>query len=88
MDTDERSRWLDSLKQNAGRSESNWWITLVLSVLLGGFGADRFYLGSPMLGCAKLFTAGGAGAWWLIDVILLFNNKMRDDHGAIVRRPF
>ena len=88
MDTEERSRWLSSLKQNAGRSESCWWTTCILSICLGCFGADRFYAGSPMLGLAKLCTAGGAGVWWLLDVILLFNNKMRDDHGAVIRRPF
>lgn len=57
---------------------------LVLSLLLGCFGADRFYLGSPMLGLAKLCTAGGGGVWWLLDIIRLFTNKMRDDHGGIV----
>jgi hypothetical protein len=88
MDTEERSQWLSSLKQNAEWSESNWWTTLVLSLLFGWCGGDRFYLGSPMLGLTKLATAGGGCVWWVADVILLFNNKMRDDHGAIVRRPF
>ncbi|HEY5044078.1 MAG TPA: TM2 domain-containing protein [Verrucomicrobiae bacterium] len=86
--SDERSQWLNTLKQNARRSEANWWTALVLSLFLGFFGADRFYLGSPLLGFAKLFTMGGAGLWWLLDVVLLFANQMRDDHGGIVRRPF
>jgi TM2 domain-containing membrane protein YozV len=85
---EERGRWLDSLKQNVAWSEMNWWTTFVLSVFLGVFGVDRFYLGSPVLGVFKLITAGGAGFWWLLDVILLCANRMRDDNGAIVRRPF
>lgn len=66
----------------------NWWTTFCLSLFLGWLGADRFYLGSPMLGCLKLFTFSGAGVWWMIDLILLCTNKMRDDNGGIVRRPF
>lgn len=87
-DTDERGRWLHSLTQNAGRSEMNWWTTFWLSLLLGYLGADRFYLGSPMLGCLKLVTMGAGGLWWIADLVLLFANKMRDDNGGIVRRPF
>jgi len=84
----ERSQWLHSLKQNAGRSEANWWTAFFLSLFLGFFGADRFYLGSPILGLLKLFTMGGFGLWWLCDLFLLFANKMRDDNGCVVRRPF
>jgi len=86
--TDEKDRWLHSLKQNAEWSEANWWTTFCLSLFLGWLGVDRFYLGSPMLGLLKLVTMGGAGVWWLFDLILLFVNKMRDDNGGIVRRPF
>ena len=40
---------------------------LVLSVLLGGLGIDRFYIGDIGLGIGKLLTFGGLGIWMVID---------------------
>jgi len=44
---------------------------LALSITLGGFGADRFYLGYWQEGIGKLFSFGGLGVWTLVDVILV-----------------
>ncbi|XP_065762715.1 TM2 domain-containing protein 3 isoform X3 [Muntiacus reevesi] len=41
------------------------------SITLGGFGADRFYLGQWREGLGKLFSFGGLGIWTLIDVLLI-----------------
>lgn len=43
----------------------------VFSITLGGFGADRFYLGQWREGLGKLFSFGGLGIWTLIDVLLI-----------------
>lgn len=48
-----------------------WSTALALSVTLGGFGADRFYLGQWREGLGKLFSFGGLGIWTLIDVLLI-----------------
>ena len=48
-----------------------WSTTLILSITLGGFGADRFYLGHWQEGIGKVFSFGGLGVWTLIDVILI-----------------
>ncbi|TRZ03048.1 hypothetical protein DNTS_029710 [Danionella cerebrum] len=48
-----------------------WSTALALSVTLGGFGADRFYLGQWREGLGKLFSFGGLGVWTLIDVLLI-----------------
>ena len=86
--TSEKEQWLQSLRENAVRSEASWWTTFWLSFWLGYFGADRFYLNSPILGLLKLLTVGGLGLWWLADLILLSANRMHDDNGGVVRRPF
>lgn len=48
-----------------------WSTALLLSITLGGFGADRFYLGHWQEGIGKLFSFGGLGVWTIIDVILI-----------------
>jgi TM2 domain-containing membrane protein YozV len=62
-------------------SEKKWSTALILSILLGGIGVDRFYLGYTLLGVLKLITGGGFGIWWLIDIILLLMNKTTDAEG-------
>ena len=46
---------------------------LVLSILVGGLGVDRFMLGDTGLGVLKLITGGGLGIWWLIDIFTVEN---------------
>ena len=40
---------------------------LILSLLLGAYGIDRFYIGDTGLGIGKLLTCGGCGIWAIID---------------------
>jgi len=44
-------------------------VAYFLSLFLGIFGADLFYLGFYYAGFAKLATLGGAGVWWIIDIV-------------------
>ena len=55
---------------NTGK-ELNWIITLLMSIFFGVLGVDRFMMGHIGLGLLKLFTFGGFGVWWLVDVILI-----------------
>lgn len=45
-------------------------VLLVLSVLFGWLGADRFANRQIGLGLLKLVTLGGFGLWWIIDIVL------------------
>jgi len=57
-------------------------VALILSIFLGSFGVDRFYLGYAGLGILKLLTCGGCGIWWLIDIILIATRKLTDSEGT------
>jgi TM2 domain-containing membrane protein YozV len=46
-------------------------MALILSIVVGCLGIDRFYIGDTGLGIAKLLTCGGLGIWWLIDLFLI-----------------
>ena len=63
------------------KSDKDWIITLVLAIVVGSLGIDRFYTGSILLGILKLVTLGGLGVWWLIDLIMLATGSYKDGNG-------
>jgi TM2 domain-containing membrane protein YozV len=47
--------------------------TLIVSILAGGLGIDRFMIGDTGLGVGKLLTCGGLGIWSIIDWFMIQN---------------
>jgi len=61
----------------------------VLGILLGGFGAGRFYLDQPGVAVAQIavtwLTCGIGGIWPLVDGILMLTGKVQDKNGRPLR---
>ncbi|HKS01677.1 MAG TPA: NINE protein [Arthrobacter sp.] len=69
--------------QYGAEPQKSFVATWLFSLLLGGLGVDRFYLGKVGTGIAKLLTLGGLGIWSLVDLITTLAGKQTDKN----RRP-
>ena len=52
-------------------------ILLLVSILVGSFGIDRFLLGQVGLGVVKLITCGGFGIWTIVDWVIIMGETKK-----------
>jgi TM2 domain-containing membrane protein YozV len=56
---------------------------LLLSIFLGGYGIDRFYIGNTGLGIGKLLTCGGLGIWAIVDWFLISGSTKEENYNKL-----
>jgi hypothetical protein len=76
----------DTLDPARSVSEKSRGVALALAAVLGPFGGHRFYVNKQGTGLLMALTLGGAGLWWLYDLILIAGGSFRDAQGRLVRR--
>ena len=79
--------WIDKDGQACSYEQKSKLAAFLLSILLGTFGADWFYLargdgGYIAAGVFKLLTLGFAGIWWLVDWIRILADGFADGNGV------
>ena len=61
-------------------------VAFLVGAPFGVVGAHRFYVGKTGSGIGMIFTLGGMGVWWLVDMIMILSGEFRDaDHKRVVR---
>jgi len=63
---------------------SKFYPTFFLGVFLGVFGVHRFYVRKIGTGLLQLFTFGGLGIWWFVDMIMILLGKFKDKQGVAI----
>ncbi len=66
--------------------QKSFLVAILLSVLVGSLGVDRFYMGYIGLGVLKLVTFGGCGIWYIVDIILIATGNLKDSNGLPLKQ--
>ncbi len=78
---------IESPSEAGEYSPASYNVTLVLALMLGIWGAHRFYTGKILSGFIQMFTGGGLYIWWLIDVVSILSGTFEDSQGRRLKRP-
>ena len=57
---------------------------LIISLFLGCYGVDRFYVGDTGVGIVKLITCGGCGIWAIIDWFLIMGTTREKNYNRLL----
>lgn len=69
-----------------GESDKRRLPVFILALLLGVFGAHRFYVGKTRSAIFQLVTLGGAGIWALADAIIIAFGGFTDADDRTITR--
>ncbi len=73
------------MENSVEKSPKEFVPTLILAILLGGFGVHRFYVGKIGTGILMILTLGGLGIWALIDIIMIAVGSFTDKEGRVIK---
>ncbi len=79
---DDDRNWPD---EDWDESDRPFLVVLLLCILLGVLGVHRFFVGKIGTGLLLLFTGGGFGVWWIVDLVLIATGNFRDREGLYIR---
>jgi TM2 domain-containing membrane protein YozV len=51
---------------------------------MGMYGAHRFYVGKIGTGLLMVFTLGGLGIWWIVDIFKVLSETFEDSEGNVI----
>ena len=65
-------------------------LAIILSVLIGGLGVDRFYIGDVGMGVGKLLVSliscgTLSWAWWLVDIFLIMGATKKKNSETLLQ---
>lgn len=67
-------------------SDKSRGVAFILALVLGVFGAHRYYVGKTGTGILMLLSGGGLGIWYLYDVVQVASGNFTDAQDRRVRR--
>lgn len=76
-----RNGWQGSKRETSAVSDKKRLLAIILCSAFGVFGAHRFYAGKPRTAKTMLFTIGGFGIWYVIDLLLVLFGEFTDGEG-------
>ena len=79
-----RTSGITGTSRDPSASRCSRLVATFLAVMLGFVGAHRFYAGRTGSAIAMIFTLGGLGIWWLIDMIIVTTGQLIDSEGKRV----
>jgi TM2 domain-containing membrane protein YozV len=72
-------------KKEAGVSSKSRLVALLLSFFLGWAGGHRFYANKIGTGILMLFTMGGFGMWYFLDLIMVATGTFKDKDNLAIK---